>query len=152
MGSFWKIVAMGATAAAAVVVAKEIRQVERTERGEDCSPVAVVKGIGTKIGNWCKGCCAVAQDDPYDFDDFDDFEDFEDFESDDSVDFDTTDMESDKLTDDGYIMEFDAAEEPKPAEEPAAQEAPEAAEEEPVPEVPASEEDEEDEESISTDE
>lgn len=144
MGSFWKIVAMGATAAAAVVVAKEI--IERTERGEDCSPVAVVKGIGTKIGNWCRGCCAVAQDDPYDFDDFDDFEDFE---SDDSVDFDTTDMESDKLTDEGYIMEFDAEEEPKPAEEPTAQEATEAAEEETVPEVTASEEDEE---SISTDE
>ncbi len=144
MGSFWKLVAMGATAAAAVVVAKEV--IERTERGEDCSPVAVVKGIGAKIGNVCKGCFAVAQDDPYDFDDFDDFDDFE---TDDSVDFDTADMESDKLTDEGYIMEFDAEEEPKPAEESAAQKAPEAAEEENVPEDPVSEEDEE---SISTDE
>lgn len=149
MGSFWKIVAMGAMAAAAVVVAKEV--IERTERGEDCSPMAVVKGIGAKIGNWCKGCCAVAQDDSYDFDDFDTFEDFEDFETDDGVDFDTTDMESDKLTDDGYIMEFDAEEEPKPAEEPDVQETPAAAEEETAPEAPVSDED-ENEESISADE
>lgn len=151
MGSFWKIVAMGATAAAAVVVAKEV--IERNERGEDCSPVAVVKGIGAKIGNWCKGCCAVAQDDPYDFDDFDAFEDFEDFESDDGVDFDTTDMESDKLTDDGYIMEFDADEESKPAEEPASEEAP-AAEETSAPEAPEAPaiDDDKNEEGVSTDE
>lgn len=104
------------------------------------------QGNRRQIGNVCKGCFAVAQDDPYDFDDFDDFDDFE---TDDSVDFDTADMESDKLTDEGYIMEFDAEEEPKPAEESAAQKAPEAAEEENVPEDPVSEEDEE---SISTDE
>ena len=113
MGSFWKIVAMGATAAAAVVVAKEI--IERTERGESCSPAAVVKGVAAKVSNLCKSCFAAAEDDPYDFDDFDDFDDFE-AESDaadEGVDFDTSDMESDKLTEDGYIMEFDADDEPK---------------------------------------
>ena len=95
----------------------------------------------------------MAQDDPYDFDDFDDFEDFEDFETDDGVDFDTTDMESDKLTDDGYIMEFDADEEAKPAEEPASEEAP-AAEETSAPEAPEAPaiDDDKNEEGVSTDE
>ena len=34
MSNFWKLVAMGATAAAAYVIAKEV--VERHENGEDC--------------------------------------------------------------------------------------------------------------------
>lgn len=115
MSTFWKLVAMGATAAAAVVVAKEI--IERTERGEDCSPMAVVKGIGTKIGNLCSGKCACEDCCDEDFDDFEDFE----LDEDDGVDFDTADMESDKLTDEGYIMEFnaedEAADQTVPAEE-----------------------------------
>ena len=136
---------MGATAAAAFVIAKEV--VERHEKGEDCSPKAVLKGIGKKVGDFFQEKCGYYYDE--DFDDFDDFEDFELDDDDDAIEFDVDDMDSDKLTDDGYIMEFDAAEEPKPAEESAAQKAPEAAEEENVPEDPVSEEDEE---SISTDE
>ena len=113
MGSFWKVLAMGVTAAAAVVIAKEV--IERTERGEDRSPMAVLKGIGRKIGDFCSSAGVVADDD---FDDFGDFEDFEISDEDngeEGVDFDTADMESDKLTDEGYIMEFDADKDGAPA-------------------------------------
>ena len=149
MSTFWKLVAMGATAAAAVVVAKEV--IERTERGEDCSPMAVVKGIGAKIGDWCSGKCACEDCCDEDFDDFEDFE----LDEDDGVDFDTADMESDKLTDEGYIMEFNAEDEPEvqpvPAETPASAE--EAPAEEPAAQEPAAvSDDEENEEDVSTDE
>lgn len=101
MGDFLKLVAFGATAAAAIVVAKEV--IERTERGEDCSPLAVVKGIGRKIGDFCGN----GSDRDEDFDDFDDFDDFEEFElsdDDESLDFDTADMESNKLDNDGFVQ------------------------------------------------
>lgn len=113
MSAFWKVLAMGVTAAAAVVVAKEV--IERNEKGEDCSPIAVVKGIGRKIGVMCgcKDCCCD------DFDDDDFFDDFEEFEldDDDCVTFDTSDMEGDELTADGYVVEFNAEVEPETADE-----------------------------------
>lgn len=103
MSAFWKVLAMGATAVAAVVVAKEV--IERNEKGEDCSPMEVIKGIGRKIGVMC-GC----KDCGCDCDDFDDdfFDDFEEFELDDDDLFDTIDMEGDDLTTDGYVVEFNA--------------------------------------------
>ena len=128
MSNFWKLVAMGATAAAAFVIAKEV--VERHENGEDCSPKAVLKGIGKKASKFFEEKCGCYYED--EFDDFDDFEDFElDDDDDDVVDFSTDDMESDKLTDDGYILEFSADEEEKPAEAPAPEAAPETTEEAP---------------------
>ena len=128
MNNFWKLVAMGVTAAAAYVIAKEV--VERHENGEDCSPKAVLMGIGKKASKFFEEKCGCYYED--EFDDFDDFEEFElDDDDDDVVDFSTDDMESDKLTDDGYILEFSADEEEK-AEAPAAPEAaPETAEEAP---------------------
>lgn len=121
MNNFWKIVAMGATAAAAFVIAKEV--VERHENGEDCSPKAVFKGIGRKIGKFFEEKCGCCYED--EFDDFDDFEDFE-LDDDDTYEFDDEDMDSDKLTDEGYILEFSADEEEKPEEEaPASEAAPE---------------------------
>ena len=126
MSNFWKLVAMGATAAAAYVIAKEV--VERHENGEDCSPKAVFKGIGKKIGKFFEEKCGCYYED--DFDDFDDFEDFE-LDDEDTYEFDADDMESDKLTDDGYILEFSADEEEKAEEAPAPEAAPEAAEETP---------------------
>ena len=128
MSNFWKLVAMGATAAAAFVIAKEV--VERHENGEDCSPKAVLKGIGKKASKFFEEKCGCYYED--EFDDFDDFEDFElDDDDDDVADFSTDDMESDKLTDDGYILEFSADEEEKPAEAPAPEAAPETTEEAP---------------------
>ena len=110
MSNFWKLVAMGVTAAAAYFIAKEV--VERHEAGEDCSPKAVLKGIGRKAGKFFEEKCGCYYDD--DFDEFDDFEDFElDDDDDDTVEFGTDDMESDKLTDDGYILEFSAEDEVK---------------------------------------
>ncbi len=114
MSNFWKLVAMGATAAAAYVIAKEV--VDRHEKGEDCSPKAVFMGIGKKIGKFFEEKCGCYYED--DFDDFDDFEDFE-LDDEDTFEFDGDDMESDKLTDDGYILEFSADEEEKPEEAPA---------------------------------
>lgn len=110
--TFWKLLAMGATAAAAVVVAKEV--IERNERGDDCSPVAVIKGIGRKIGVMCgcKDCCDEFEDDDF-FDDFDEFE----LDDDDSIEFDTSDMEGDELTADGYIVEFNAETDPEVTDE-----------------------------------
>lgn len=122
MSNFWKLVAMGATAAAAYVIAKEV--VERHENGEDCSPKAVFKGIGKKIGKFFEEKCGCYYED--DFDDFDDFEDFE-LDDEDTYEFDADDMESDKLTDDGYILEFSADEEEKPEEAPAPEAVPEEA-------------------------
>ena len=113
---------MGATAAAAYVIAKEV--VERHENGEDCSPKAVFKGIGKKIGKFFEEKCGCYYED--DFDDFDDFEDFE-LDDEDTYEFDADDMESDKLTDDGYILEFSADEEEKPEEAPAPEAVPEEA-------------------------
>lgn len=106
--TFWKVLAMGATAAAAVVVAKEV--IERNERGDDCSPVAVIKGIGKKIGVMCgcKDCCDACDDDDF-FDDFDEFE----MDDDECVEFDTSDMEGDDLTAEGYIVEFNAETDPE---------------------------------------
>lgn len=103
MSSFWKVLAMGATAAAAVVVAKEV--IERSEKGEDCSPIAVIKGIGRKIGVMCgcKDCCCGDDDLDEDF-----FDDFEEFELDDDDFFDTSDVEGDELTADGYVVEFNS--------------------------------------------
>lgn len=113
MSAFWKVLAMGVTAAAAVVVAKEV--IERNEKGEDCSPMAVVKGIGRKIGVLC-GCKDCGCDDFDDEDFFDDFEEFE-LDDDDCITFDTSDMEGDELTADGYVVEFNAeAEQETPAE------------------------------------
>ena len=127
MSNFWKVVAMGATAAAAFVIAKEV--IERHEKGEDISPKAVLKGIGKKASKFFEEKCGCYYED--DFDDFDDFEDFEiDEDDDDTLDFITDDMESDKLTDEGYILEFSADEEAKPEETPAAEESAEATEEE----------------------
>ncbi len=126
MSNFWKIVAMGATAAAAYVIAKEV--VERHENGEDCSPKAVFKGIGKKVGKFFEEKCGCYCED--DFDDFDDFEDFE-LDDEDTYEFADDDMESDKLTDDGYILEFSADEEEKPEEAPAPEAAPETTEEVP---------------------
>lgn len=99
MGEILKLVALGATAAAAVVVAKEV--IERNERGEDCSPLAVIKGIGRKIGDLCS-----EKEPDDDFDDFDDFEPFSVFDDDDDegLAFDTADMESDKLDDNGFVQ------------------------------------------------
>ena len=114
MSNFWKLVAMGATAAAAYVIAKEV--VDRHEKGEDCSPKAVFMGIGKKIGKFFEEKCGCYYED--DFDDFDDFEDFE-LDDEDTFEFDGDDMESDNLTDDGYILEFSADEEEKPEEAPA---------------------------------
>ena len=114
MSNFWKLVAMVATAAAAYVIAKEV--VDRHEKGEDCSPKAVFMGIGKKIGKFFEEKCGCYYED--DFDDFDDFEDFE-LDDEDTFEFDGDDMESDKLTDDGYILEFSADEEEKPEEAPA---------------------------------
>ena len=127
MSNFWKLVAMGATAAAAYVIAKEV--VERHENGEDCSPKAVFMGIGKKVGKFFEEKCGCYYDD--EFDDFDDFEDFELDDDDDVLEFGDDDMESDKLTDDGYILEFSADEEEKPAEAPAPEAAPETTEEAP---------------------
>ncbi len=126
MSAFWKVLAMGATAAAAVVVAKEV--IERSEKGEDCSPIAVVKGIGRKIGVMC-GC----KDCGCDCDDYDDdfFDDFEEFELDDEDIFDTSDMEGDELTADGYVVEFNAEADTESAEEPVAEEAAEEPTDEP---------------------
>lgn len=125
MSAFWKVLAMGVTAAAAVVVAKEV--IERNERGEDCSPMAVVKGIGRKIGVMCgcKDCCC----DDFDEDDF--FDDFDEFELDDDncITFDTSDMEGDELTADGYVVEFNAETDPEIVVEPAFSEEAEAEEE-----------------------
>ena len=127
MSNFWKIVAMGATAAAAYVIAKEV--VERHENGEDCSPKAVFKGIGKKVGKFFEEKCGCYCED--DFDDFDDFEDFE-LDDEDTYEFADDNMESDKLTDDGYILEFSAdEEEDKPEEAPAPEAAPETTEEVP---------------------
>lgn len=126
MSNFWKIVAMGATAAAAYVIAKEV--VERHENGEDCSPKAVFKGIGKKVSKFFEEKCGCYCED--DFDDFDDFEDFE-LDDEDTYEFADDDMESDKLTDDGYILEFSADEEEKPEEAPAPEAAPETTEEVP---------------------
>ena len=114
MSNFWKLVAMGATAAAAYVIAKEV--VDRHEKGEDCSPKAVFMGIGKKIGKFFEEKCGC-----YYEDDFDDFEDFEldDDDDDAGIDFGDDDAESDKLTDEGYILEFSADEEEKPEEAPA---------------------------------
>ena len=120
MSNFWKLVAMGATAAAAYVIAKEV--VERHENGEDCSPKAVFKGIGKKIGKFFEEKCGCCYED--DFDDFDDFEDFE-LDDEDDYKFSDDDMESDKLTDEGYILEFSADEEAKTEEAPATEAAPE---------------------------
>ncbi|MGN0475354.1 MAG: hypothetical protein ACI4IJ_09710 [Acutalibacteraceae bacterium] len=108
MSSFWKVLVMGATAAAAVVVAKEV--IERNEKGEDCSPMSVIKGIGRKIGVMCgcKECCGDSDDVDDDF-----FDDFEEFELDDDDIFDTFDMESDELTADGYVVEFSSEEDNK---------------------------------------
>jgi hypothetical protein len=117
MGNFWKIVVMGVVAAGAYVVAKEV--IERHENGEDCSPRAVLKGIAKKTSDFFESRCTCCADE---FDDFDDFEDFELDDDDDSIDFGTDDMEGDNLTDDGYILEFSAEEEDKPA--PAAPETP----------------------------
>ena len=127
MSNFWKLVAMGATAAAAFVIAKEV--IERHEKGEDCSPKAVLKGIGGKIGRFFEEKCGCYYED--EFDDFDDFEDFEldDDDDDAGIDFGDDDAESDKLTDEGYILEFSADEEDKPEETPAPEAAPKAAEE-----------------------
>lgn len=105
--TFFKLLAMGATAAAAVVVAKEV--IERNERGDDCSPVAVIKGIGRKIGVMC-GCKDCVDDIDDDF--FDDFDEFE-LDEDDGLEFDTSDMEGDELTADGYIVEFNAETDPE---------------------------------------
>lgn len=100
MGEFLKLVALGATAAAAVVVAKEV--IERSERGEDCSPVAVIKGIGRKIGDLCR---EKDNDDAYeDYEDYDDFDPLSILDDDEGVDFDTTDMESDKLDGNEYVQ------------------------------------------------
>ena len=120
MSNFWKLVAMGVTAAAAYVIAKEV--VERHEKGEDCSPKAVFKGIGKKVGDFFQAKCGCYCED--DFDDFDDFEDFE-LDDEDTFEFDDDDMESDKLTDEGYIVEFSADEEDAPKETPAPEAAPE---------------------------
>ena len=114
MSNFWFFFSMGATAAAAYVIAKEV--VDRHEKGEDCSPKAVFMGIGKKIGKFFEEKCGCYYED--DFDDFDDFEDFE-LDDEDTFEFDGDDMESDKLTDDGYILEFSADEEEKPEEAPA---------------------------------
>lgn len=111
MSNFWKLVAMGVTAAAAFVIAKEV--VERHENGEDCSPKAVLKGIGKKVGKFFEEKCGCYYED--DFDDFDDFEDFE-LDDDDTVEFDDVDMDDDKLTDEGYILEFSAEDDSKPEE------------------------------------
>ncbi|MBQ9902711.1 MAG: hypothetical protein IJM51_10085 [Clostridia bacterium] len=128
MSNFWKLVAMGVTAAAAFVIAKEV--VERHEKGEDISPKAVLKGLGRKASKFFEEKCGCYYED--DFDDFDDFEDFElDDDDDDILEFGTDDMESDQLTDDGYILEFSAEEEEKPAETPAPEAAPENAGEAP---------------------
>ena len=127
MSNFWKIVAMGATAAAAYVIAKEV--VERHENGEDGSPKAVFKGIGKKVGKFFEEKCGCYCED--DFDDFDDFEDFE-LDDEDTYEFADDEMESDKLTDDGYILDFSAdEEEDKPEEAPAPEAAPETTEEVP---------------------
>ncbi len=141
MSNFWKIVAMGATAAAAYVVAKEV--IERHENGEDCSPKAVLMGIGKKFSKFFEEKCSCCYDD--DFDEFDDFEDFELDDDDDIIDFSTDDMESDKLTDEGYILEFSAEEEVKPEETAAPEAAPAAKPEEAA-------DDEENDEDVSTDE
>lgn len=109
--TFLKLLAMGATAAAAVVVAKEV--IERNERGDDCSPVAVIKGIGRKIGVMC-GCKDCGDDIDDDF--FDDFDEFE-LDDDDGVEFDTSDIEGDELTADGYIVEFNAETDPEVTDE-----------------------------------
>ena len=122
MSNFWKLVAMGATAAAAYVIAKEV--VERHENGEDCSPKAVFMGIGKKIGKFFEEKCGCYYED--EFDDFDDFEDFE-LDDEDTIEFGDDEIESDKLTDDGYILEFSADDEDKPEEAPAPEAAPEAA-------------------------
>ncbi len=121
MSNFWKLVAMGATAAAAYVIAKEV--VERHENGEDCSPKAVFMGIGKKVGKFFEEKCGCYYDD--EFDDFDDFEDFELDDDDDVLEFGDDDMESDKLTDDGYILEFSAEDEDKPEDKPEEEAAPE---------------------------
>ena len=122
MSNFWRIVAMGATAAVAYVIAKEV--VERHENGEDCSPKAVLKGIGKKVGDFFQEKCGCYYDE--DFDDFDDFEDFELDDDDDVIEFGDDDIEDDKLTDDGYILEFSADEEEKPEETPEPETKPEA--------------------------
>lgn len=72
MSDFLKLLAFGATAVAAVAVAKEV--IERTERGEDCSPIAVIKGICRKIGALCDCKCCKDSDDCIDFSDIDDFD------------------------------------------------------------------------------
>ena len=124
MSNLWKIVAMGVVAAGAYFVAREV--IERHENGEDCSPKAVLGGLGKKAGKFFESRCACCEDD---FDDFDDFEDFE-LDDDDDLDFDTDEMEGDQLTDDGYIVEFSADEEPAAEEAPAPEttDAPEAEE------------------------
>lgn len=118
MGELLKLAALAATAAAAVVVAKEV--IERSERGEDCSPLAVVKGIGRKIGDLC------ADKSDKDSDGWDDWDDFEEFELDDDegLDFDIADMEGDKPDDDGFVqleIEIEAAPEAETEAEPAAE-------------------------------
>ncbi|MBQ5545248.1 MAG: hypothetical protein IIU00_06180 [Clostridia bacterium] len=124
MSGLLKLVAFAATAGAAVLVAKEV--IERTENGEDCSPVAVAKGIGKKIGDFCASTFSVPDDDEEDWDDLEDFEDFEDLESFEitesaGVDFDTDEKKEEKPA--------EAAEEPQTAEATEkTEEAPEAAE------------------------
>ncbi len=143
MSNFWKLAAMGATAAAAYFIAKEV--VERHEAGEDCSPKAVLKGIGRKVGKFFEEKCGCYYDD--DFDEFDDFEDFELDDDDALIEFGTDDMESDKLTDDGYILEFSAEDEAKQDETKTEEEVPA-----PQPEPAATSEDEESDDDVSAEE
>ena len=84
MSDFLKLLAFGATAVAAVAVAKEV--IDRAERGEDCSPVAVIKGIGKKIASFC-GCerCKDS-DDGLNLNDIDDFDLLEEDDDDDTPD------------------------------------------------------------------
>ncbi len=125
MGDFLKLLAFGATAAAAVVVAKEV--IERTEKGEDCSPMAVIKGIGKKIGDFCADE-ANTDDDDLDWDDLEDFEDFE-ITEEAGVDFDTDYDEGEHLGDETEPVDAQAAEEAEvPAEDKAAEESEDAAE------------------------
>ncbi len=98
MSTFWKLAAMCATAAAAVVVANEV--ITRNEKGEDCSPAAVLKGIGNKVCKRLGLKCSVFEEDDKFFDDFDEFDFDEDYDDDYDEDEDF-DVEGDS-----YVIEF----------------------------------------------